>query len=257
MLLAGNCVCCCWLRLLLAGNCFCCLWLANVFVGWLIAAGKSLRRSLLERAGGIGSGKHRGYIRTSHRARGCERGQRLRERAEGTGGQELGFTGAQFVCGFCSFISAFVARLACAASASARPAASARCTSAASQTWILSSKKRADPRGPPRFRLCPQARLALRIVGLLTCGLRVFRPCLRFRGGHQRLRLRGMSLVCEGLGAVCDGLGVEGRRMGCPGEDCHSHRRLFATKSPSSYVSGQPLRGTMHDMPMHERVPAQ
>ena len=87
--------------------------------------------------------------------------------------------------------------------------------------------------------------------------LRSLRPCLRFRGGHQRLRLRGMSLVCEGLGAVCDGLGVEGRRMGCPGEDCHSHRRLFATKSPSSYVSGQPLRGTMHDMPMHERVPAQ
>ena len=35
MLLAGNCVCCCWLRLLLAGNCFCCLWLANVFV-WLV-----------------------------------------------------------------------------------------------------------------------------------------------------------------------------------------------------------------------------
>ena len=43
----------------MAGNCFCCLWLANVFVGWLIAAEKSLRRSLPERAGGIGTGKHR------------------------------------------------------------------------------------------------------------------------------------------------------------------------------------------------------
>ena len=112
---------------------------------------------------------------------------------------------------------------------------------------ILSYKKRADPRGLPSFRSCPPARLALRIVGLLTCGLRSLRPCLRFRGGHQRLRLRGMSLVCEGLGAVCDGRGVGGRRLGCPGEDCHSHRRLFATKSPSyhpwCFLALRPLCG--------------
>jgi hypothetical protein len=55
--------------------------------------------------------------------------------------------------------------LASAASASARPAASARGTSAASQTWILSSKKGADPRGPPCFRSCPHIRQARRLLG--------------------------------------------------------------------------------------------
>ena len=32
---------------------------------------------------------------------------------------------------------------------------------------------------------------------------------------------------------------------------------IHSPVTPSSCVSGQPLRGTMHDMPMHERVPAQ
>ncbi len=63
--------------------------------------------------------------------------------------------------------------------------------------------------------------MALRqLVGLLTFGLRSLRPCLRFRGGHQRLRLRGLGLVCEGLVAV-------GLRMGSPGEGVQTERLLL------------------------------
>ena len=110
---------------------------------------------------------------------------------------------------------------------------------------ILSSKKGADPRGPPRFRSCPLARIARRIVGLLTCGLRSLRPCLHFRGVHQRLRLRGMSLVCEGLGAVCDGRGVGGPRPGCPGED-FPPLGSFSQPCRGASVVGGPPGGGVH-----------
>ena len=105
-----------------------------------------------------------------------------------------------------------------------------------------SSTKGAEPRVSPRFCCCPPARLVRRLVGLLTCGFRSLRPSLRFRGGHQRLRLPSLGLVCDGLDTVCDGLSVDGLRINKPCESGHTERRLFPTQAPSHPCSFLVLR---------------